>query len=135
MAVAINQSHTAFTLCFDSTLYTMPILDLLVANVPNSWRHELRLGLQEAIVNAVKHGNKYDKTQKVTIDFFMAWDSYHWVVKDRGCETKPLPEPHNPCAESDCGRGVFIMHQIFDYVHWNQKERKLHLFKQIYYSC
>jgi serine/threonine-protein kinase RsbW len=124
-------SNISYTLCFDSTLYTRPILDLLLANVPSEWHFDLRLGLQEALVNAVKHGNRFDKNRKVTIEFFMVSASYHWIVKDQGEDIKPLPNHHNFCCEAEGGRGIYIMHQIFDYVHWNQHERKLHLFKQI----
>ncbi len=131
MAVASIQTNTTYTLCFESTLYTSPILDLLLADVPAEWQCDLRLGLQEAIVNAVKHGNQLDSSLKVTIEFFIASESYHWVVRDQGTEIKALPEPKSPCAESESGRGIYIMHQIFDYVHWNQYERQLHLFKQI----
>lgn len=124
-------SNISYTLCFDSTLYTKPILDLLLANVPSKWHFDLRLGLQEALINAVKHGNKLDKSRKVTIEFFMVSASYHWIVKDQGENVKLLPNHHTFCCEAECGRGIYIMHQIFDYVHWNQHERKLHLFKQM----
>ena len=47
-------------LSFTSTLYLAPVLDLLLDEVPSEWQPELRLGLQEALVNAVKHGNSLD---------------------------------------------------------------------------
>jgi len=133
VTVTSTQANIAYTLCVDSTLYTSPILDLLLANVPVEWHCDLRLGLQEALVNAVKHGNQLDRSRKVTIEFFTAAESYHWVVKDQGIEPQSLPETHALCGESsECGRGIYIMHQVFDYVHWNQYERKLHLFKQLH---
>jgi serine/threonine-protein kinase RsbW len=133
VTVTSIQANVAYTLCFDSTLYTSPILDLLLANVPVEWHFDLRLGLQEALINAVKHGNQLDRSRKVTIEFFTAAESYHWVVKDQGLEVQSLPESQVLCCESsECGRGIFIMHQVFDYVHWNQYERKLHLFKQMH---
>jgi len=142
VAVTTIEANPTHTLCFDSTLYTSPILDLLLANVPLEWHFDLRLGLQEALVNAVKHGNKLDRSLKVTVDFFVASESYHWVVKDQGSEIHNLPDKHildkqfsqTPCCESECGRGIYIMLQVFDFVHWNQHERKLHLLKQIHSS-
>jgi len=131
VTVTSIQANIAYTLCFDSTLYTSPILDLLLANVPVEWHFDLRLGLQEALVNAVKHGNQLDRSRKVTIEFFTAAESYHWVVKDQGLEAQSLPEQPLCCETSECGRGIYIMNQVFDYVHWNQCERKLHLFKQL----
>ncbi|MFN7514792.1 MAG: anti-sigma regulatory factor, partial [Microcystis sp.] len=45
---------------FASTLYLCPILDLLTASIPEELEPEIRLGLQEALVNAAKHGNHLD---------------------------------------------------------------------------
>ena len=42
------------TVSFASTLYLCPILDLLLAEVPEQLQAEIRLGLQEALVNAAK---------------------------------------------------------------------------------
>jgi len=48
------------SLSFTSTLYLRPILDALLESAPALMREELRLGLQEALVNAAKHGNQLD---------------------------------------------------------------------------
>ena len=40
------------TVSFASTLYLCPILDLLLLKVPEELQPEIRLGLQEALVNA-----------------------------------------------------------------------------------
>ncbi|MFM7371455.1 MAG: ATP-binding protein, partial [Sphaerospermopsis kisseleviana] len=40
------------TISFASTLYLCPIVDLLLADIPTKLQAELRLGLQEARVNA-----------------------------------------------------------------------------------
>lgn len=125
-------STIAHTYCFDSTLYTSPILDLLLANVPPDWQCILRLGLQEAFVNAVKHGNRLDSSRKVIINIYIDAETYHWVFKDQGAEGSPVINLQNPCSECECGRGVYIMQQIFDHVHWNPGDRQLHLHKQIH---
>jgi len=119
------------TLSFASTLYTSPILDFLLAEVPPDLHSELRLGLQEALINAAKHGNKLDPNKQIIIHFFVVSEQYWWVVTDQGAEPKTIPEPQVPCHESDCGRGLYMLHQIFDQVHWNHFERQLHLCKQI----
>lgn len=51
------------TISFASTLYLCPILDLLLSEIPPDLEPEIRLGLQEALVNAATHGNQLD-TQK-----------------------------------------------------------------------
>ena len=57
------------TISFASTLYLCPILDLLLAEIPDQWHTELRLGLQEALVNAAKHGNQLDPIKNIVFGF------------------------------------------------------------------
>ena len=122
---------------FASTLYLCPILDLLLAEIPSQWQAEIRLGLQEALVNAAKHGNNLDPSKTVEIQFSVTRDEYWWVISDQGngfyCPkagdngaNEEVPE-----EEGECGRGLFILHQIFDKVHWNNHRRELTICKVI----
>jgi anti-sigma regulatory factor (Ser/Thr protein kinase) len=36
-----------------------------------------------------------------------------------------------PRHEGECGRGLYILHQIFDQVEWNSKGTELRLCKQV----
>ncbi len=121
------------TMTFASTLYLGPILDLLLAEVPASWQMELRLGLQEALVNAAKHGNKLDPRKRITVRFSMIDSQYWWVISDEGggfnpqfCLNDLLPED-----ESECGRGVCLLYTIFDQVQWSADGRELRLSKSL----
>lgn len=124
------------TVSFASTLHLSPVLDLLLADTPRRWYAELRLGLQEALVNAAKHGNKLDPTKTVLVEFFILDDEYWWVISDQGTGFSPCPE-HFDCGDKplheqrDCGRGLYILHQVFDQVHWNTQGTELRLCKQV----
>ncbi len=124
------------TVSFASTLYLIPILDLLLSKVPSQWQAEIRLGLQEALVNAAKHGNNLDPCKKVLVHFSMVSDQYWWVISDQGTGFVPPKERENespklPCEEGDCGRGLYILHQVFDEVQWNHQGTELRLCKQV----
>ena len=125
------------TISFPSTLYLCPVLDLLLAKVPDQWQLEIRLGLQEALVNAAKHGNKLDPSKKVSVRFSVVENHYWWVISDQGCghltECCFDPETVNllPEHDSECGRGLFIIHQIFDRVQWDNEGRELKLCKEL----
>jgi serine/threonine-protein kinase RsbW len=126
------------TVSFPSTLYLVPILDLLISKVPSEWRAEIRLGLQEALVNAAKHGNKLDPGKKVSVQFSMIADEYWWIIVDQGpgfnppqCCCQSQVEEQLPRHEGECGRGLYILHQIFDQVEWNSKGTELRLCKQV----
>lgn len=125
------------TISFASTLYLCPILDLLLAEVPDKWQPELRLGLQEALVNAAKHGNNLDPSKIVIVRFFLVDDYYWWVISDQGggftpsCNCQADPEQYLPPQEAESGRGLCILNTIFDQVHWNCEGTELRLAKQV----
>ena len=123
------------TISFTSTLYLGSVLDLLLAEVPDRIEPELRLGLQEALVNAVKHGNQLDPSKTVEVRFCIRGETYQWSISDGGnrgsdpcncSQEQDLPE-----HESECGRGMFILQQIFDRVEWNPQRCELQLCKQV----
>jgi serine/threonine-protein kinase RsbW len=124
------------TLSFASTLYLKPVLDLLLAEVPPLWHSELRLGLQEALVNAAKHGNHLDPAKQVVVKFSIVAQQYWWIITDQGgecdcCEVFDAKVPKVPCIESECGRGFYILQQIFDQVAWHDTNHELHLCKHM----
>jgi serine/threonine-protein kinase RsbW len=126
---------------FASTLHLQPILDLLLRSVPVAIRPELHLGLQEAIVNAAKHGNSLDPCKVVSVRYSTTRDVYSWIICDQG-QGFEVHEPSLsssddssdnwlPCEEQCCGRGLFILHQVFDEVTWNDRGTELLLCKQV----
>lgn len=129
------QSGTWKTISFASTLYLSPILDLLLLKVPKKHHFEIRLGLQEALVNAAKHGNKLDPSKTVEVKFCYRPGEYSWIVKDQGEgflqeATCPLDDLNLPPEEAENGRGICILNQIFDQVLWNNQGTQVQLCKQ-----
>ena len=123
------------SLSFSSTLYLCPILDALLALAPDPLHDELRLGLQEALVNAAKHGNHLDPKKVVSVRYAKAGGYYWWVVSDQGEGFEepiacPCPCPSNPFV-SESGRGLYILHQVFDEVQWSNDGKEIHLAKQV----
>ncbi|MDF5710935.1 MAG: anti-sigma regulatory factor [Nostoc sp. S4] len=125
------------TISFASTLYLCPILDLLLAEIPAKLQSELRLGLQEALVNAAKHGNNLDPSKTVVVRFSLIDNQYWWIISDQGSGFTPSqisdeePTDYLPPDEAESGRGLCLLHQIFDQVEWNPKGTELRLCKQM----
>ncbi len=124
------------TVSFASTLYLIPVLDLLLQEIPHRWKAEVRLGLQEALVNAAKHGNELDPNKTVLVRFSVVANQYWWVISDQGSGFQPPQtaavdgEQGLPCEDHECGRGMYILHQIFDQVQWNSQGTELRLCKR-----
>ena len=142
-----STQHGWGSLSFVSTLYLCPVLDRLMTQVPRRWQAEVRLGLQEALVNAVKHGNHLDPHKVISVRYKALGNQYWWVIEDQGGgfdfnhRCSPTCEPtvveavetvEKDCAVSDCGRGLYILHQIFDEVRWDRGGRELHLCKRVH---
>lgn len=125
------------TISFASTLYLCPILDLLLAEIPAKLQAELRLGLQEALVNAAKHGNNLDPSKTVVVRFSLIDNQYWWIISDQGSGFTPSSSSDEestdylPPDEAESGRGLCLLYQIFDQVQWNRKGTELRLCKQM----
>lgn len=138
VAILTRPARTQWqVMSFASTLYLSPILELLLESVPQQWQLEVRLGLQEALVNAAKHGNNLDPCKQVRVQYRVHRNQCSWVITDQGSGFQP-PEVCKPCEpdswigdEQECGRGLFILHQVFDSVKWSPCGTELHLSKQL----
>lgn len=126
------------TLSFPSTLYLCPVLDLLLEEIPVELQLDLRLGLQEALVNAAKHGNHLDPSKSVSVNYKREHNRHEWVITDQGGGFIPpmvcpisQSEDHLPENECECGRGLFILFQVFDQVAWNPEGTELRLAKRL----
>lgn len=124
-------------LSFPSTLYTHPVLDQLLLNVPLPWQAEVRLGLQEALINAVRHGNQLDPSKVVVVEYAIYAPIYQWIIHDQGGGFACAQELERCaqgqiCDTDESGRGTFILTQIFDHVEWNETGNQLYLGKYIH---
>ncbi|MEB3305387.1 MAG: ATP-binding protein [Cyanobacteriota bacterium] len=114
-----------------STLQLAPLLDLLLEPLrlaPDA-RMDLQLGLQEALVNAVRHGNGCDPCKCLRVRRILTPNWVIWQVQDEGpgipSEARQRELPTNP--EALTGRGLFIIHSCFDDVRWSGRGNRLQL--------
>lgn len=92
----------------------------------------LRLSLEEAVINAIKHGNKLDPSKKVRIDFRLEDDQAKIVVEDEGPGFNPteVPDPTLPeYLDRETGRGLMLIENYMDEVHFNPKGNAVTLIK------
>jgi len=68
--------------------------------------------LEEAIVNAIRHGNQCDCRKRLRIAFCIGDDCFEVCVEDEGKGFDPdvVPNPRvEECLELPCGRGLLMM--------------------------
>jgi serine/threonine-protein kinase RsbW len=81
------------------------------------------LAIQEALANALVHGNRHDPGKAIGISVILNNDGSLFVrIKDSGSGFNPntLPDPlANETRLSNHGRGIFLMRQSMDEVEFN----------------
>ena len=85
-------------------------------------RYWIWLATQEALNNAIKHGNKMDENKKVDFRIQVEDDEFRIVIKDEGegFDFGKVPDPTQPQnLLKTSGRGIFYMRSFMDHVEYN----------------
>lgn len=113
----------------DSTDAVRPLLDeILNTLMNNGWENKLvfgiHLSMEEALVNAVKHGNKYNPAKKVHVRVGISSNLFRSEITDEGEGFDPakLPDPTDPdYLDKPNGRGVMLMRNFMTRVVYNDR--------------
>jgi serine/threonine-protein kinase RsbW len=87
-------------------------------------RLNFRVGLTEALSNAMINGNEEDPRKRVRLEVFLEDDRIMVRVTDEGEGFDPgdVPDPTSPKnLLKSGGRGLFLMRQLMDEVHYNER--------------
>lgn len=84
----------------------------------------VKLALEEALTNAVKHGNLCDTGKQITIKYAVNSDKAVIIIRDEGCGFIPeeIPDPTTPDRlPHPNGRGIMLMRAYMDEVIFRDK--------------
>ena len=124
---------------FPSTVKLMhSILEYLTKRVEkvgviDAGKSNLFVALDEAFVNAVKHGNKFDANKIVKISAEVSPKEARFTFEDQGegFNIAEIPDPTNPeNLFKTSGRGVLIIHNIMDEVSYNESGNRITMVKK-----
>jgi serine/threonine-protein kinase RsbW len=93
----------------------------------------LFVALDEAFVNAVKHGNKYDSAKLIRIVADVSRDEARFTIEDEGegFDVDAIPDPLDPeNLFKASGRGVLFIYNIMDEVVYNDRGNRLTMVKK-----
>ena len=96
-------------------------------------RSNLFVALDEAFVNAVKHGNKFDSQKLVRITAEVSKAEARFTVEDEGegFDVNQIPDPLDPeNLFKTSGRGVLFIYNIMDEVKYNDRGNRLTMVKK-----
>ncbi len=84
----------------------------------------IKLALEEALVNAIKHGNQYELNKKVEIAYSVLPNRFIIHITDQGEGFDPAEVP-DPTAienlERPCGRGLMLMNHYMTEITYNDR--------------
>ncbi len=90
---------------------------------------KVELGLHEALVNAVVHGNLSNPNKVVRVRRILTPKWFVWQIQDEGIgivknkRLSSLPQE----IDANSGRGIYLIHKCFDDVRWSNKGNRLQL--------
>jgi serine/threonine-protein kinase RsbW len=92
----------------------------------------VKLALEEAVINAIKHGNELDDTKKVTISFSIDDNLAVITVGDEGEGFDPnaIPDPTDEAGLlATSGRGIALITAYMDDHHYNDVGNEITMIK------
>jgi serine/threonine-protein kinase RsbW len=84
----------------------------------------IKLALEEALVNAIKHGNQMDPDKRVFIVYHITTERFDIRITDEGEGFNPedVPDPtEEPFVDRPCGRGLLLMRGFMTEVQYHGK--------------
>ena len=84
----------------------------------------IRLSVDEAVANAIKHGNRLSPDKTVRVDFRLDDRGVRVEIEDQGDGFRPdeVPDPTaDENLERPCGRGLMLMREFMTRIEYNKK--------------
>ena len=90
---------------------------------------KIELGLHEALVNAVVHGNLSNPSKVIRVRRILTPNWFIWQIQDEGLGIVQNKRVSSLPLEIDVksGRGIYLIHKCFDDVRWSRKGNRLQL--------
>ncbi len=92
----------------------------------------VHLSLEEAFINAVRHGNKMEPSKAVKVDYSIAPDKIEICMTDEGDGFDPevIPDPrYGDNLYKPAGRGMLLMRSFMDVLEYNKKGNSLRMIR------
>jgi serine/threonine-protein kinase RsbW len=100
----------------------------------NSFNQEdifaVHLALEEAFLNAIKHGNKMDRRKEIKVDYSISTEKIEISMTDEGNGFDPNAVPDPRRGENlykTEGRGLFLMRAYMDIVEYNKSGNRVRM--------
>lgn len=130
------QTGQLYTLQLPSKTESLTLVENLVEEIADKHKiseetfANMMVCLNEAVINAIVHGNKQNPEKKVYVNADIERKKIIWTIADEGdgFDYNNLADPTAPeNLEKLTGRGVFILKQLSDQFIFNAKGNEVEL--------
>ena len=93
----------------------------------------IKLALEEALINAIKHGNKEDRHKKVRIQCRVTDQEAEIIIEDEGpgFDRSTVPDPTTEeNIERLHGRGILLMEAYMHIIEWSNRGRRVRMVRR-----
>lgn len=93
----------------------------------------IRISLEEALVNAIRHGNRLDPTKHVHVAYTITPRQAEFYIEDegKGFDRSRVPDPTcDENLEKCSGRGILLIEAYMNKVEFDRGGRRLHMVKR-----
>lgn len=108
--------------------------DISSYKVEETLLFDIRLCVDEAVRNAMVHGNRCEQNLSVTVNYWVEDSRLVIEVEDegKGFDHKNLPDPTSEeNIMRNSGRGVYLIRRLMDEVAYNETGNKIRMAKRI----
>ncbi len=102
-------------------------------NINNNYFGNILITLNEAVENAIEHGNKNDINKKIIIEFSSKDEGLSFIIKDEGegFNFNEIPDPTIEENDEQKGRGIFLMKNLSDEILYHPEKTAIELIFKI----
>jgi len=101
-------------------------------------RFGIRLAVEEAVINAIKHGHKYDPTKTVEVRYQVNQEHVLLEIEDQG-PGFVREQVADPTAvenwDKPSGRGLLLIQRFTSWVHYNARGNCVRFCKRLQEVC
>jgi serine/threonine-protein kinase RsbW len=126
-SVVVSSTHTAI-----AEVYQQILPGLKANNFSEEDIFAIHLAVEEAFINAIKHGNKNEPSKAVKIDYAIEADKIEICMTDEGSGFDPevIPDPrYGDNLYKPAGRGMLLMKSFMDVVEYNSQGNSVRMIR------
>lgn len=93
----------------------------------------VHLALEEAFINAIRHGNEMDPEKEVEVSYSVDSEKFEVWIEDQGPGFDPRSVPDPRCGDNiykPNGRGLLLMRSYMDVVEYDGRGNRVHMVRR-----